>query len=390
MKRKICIFTGTRAEYGLLKPLMEDIKKDKTLKLQILVSGMHLSSKFGLTYKGIEEDGFIIDEKKKILLDSDTTVAINKSIGLGFIKFSESYARLKSDIIVILGDRFEAFAAATSAMVSRIPIAHISGGEATLGVIDEAFRHSITKMSHLHFTSTEEYRKRVIQLGEEPKRVFNVGPIGLDSIKRLKLLSKEVLEKDLNFNFNRHNLLVTFHPVTLEDNTSKQQFQNLLRVLDSLKDTHVIFTKANADTNGRIINEMIDDYTSRNSNKSIVFTSMGQLKYLSTMQFVDAVVGNSSSGIVEAPNFRIGTINIGDRQRGRIRAKSIIDCGTTKKNIEEATKKLYSKEFQMSLRKVISPHGDGNAAKRIKRVLKTYNLNGILKKPFYDIDFKYR
>lgn len=392
MKRKICIFTATRAEYGLLKPLMDEIKKDKTLKLQILVSGMHLSSEFGLTYKEIERDGFVIDEKKKILLHSDTAVAINKSIGLGFIKFSESYARLRPDIIVIRGDRFEAFAAAATAMVSGIPIAHIGGGETTLGVIDEAFRHSITKMSQLHFTVTEEYRKRVIQLGENPKRVFNVGAIGLDNIKKLKLLTKEALEKELHFKFNKRNLLVTFHPVTLEKNTSEEQFKNLLDELDSLENTHIIFTKANADTYGRVINRMIDEYVSENSHKAIVFTSMGRLRYLSAMQFVDAVVGNSSSGISEAPNFKIATIDIGDRQKGRVKAKSVIECKPTRQDIRKAFKRLYSGEFKRGLKNVINPFDAGidagkNTAHKIKTILKTYNLFNILKKTFYNIDF---
>jgi len=389
VKRKICIFTGTRAEYGLLKPLMGEIKKDKRLKLQILVSGMHLSSEFGLTYRAIEEDGFIIDEKQKILSDSDTTAAINKSIGLGLIKFSESYARLRPDIVVILGDRFEAFAAAAAAMVSGIPIAHISGGEVTLGVIDEAFRHSITKMSHLHFTAAEVYRKRVIQIGEDPKRVFNVGAIGLDAIKKLKLLTRKELEKELRFKFDKRNLLVTFHPVTLEKNTSGEQFGSLLNELDNLKDTHIIFTKANADTYGRIINQMIDEYVSENSHKAKAFTSMGQLRYLSAMQFVDAVVGNSSSGISEALSFKIGTINIGDRQKGRIRTKNIIDCRPSKADIRSSLKKLYSREFQGGLKNVVNPYGAGKAAKKIKNVLKNYDIKNILKKTFYDISFKY-
>lgn len=389
MKRKVCVITGSRAEYGLLKPLVEEIKKEKDLKLQLVVTGMHLSPEFGLTYKQIEKDGFFIDEKIEIILSSDTPVSISKSIGLALIGFAEAYERLKPDIIVVLGDRFEIFGAVAASCVSRIPIAHIHGGELTEAVFDDSFRHSITKMSHLHFTSTEIYRKRIIQLGEDPKRVFNVGALGLDNIKRTKLLSKKVLEKELNFKFKKHNLLVTFHPVTLEKNTSKQQFENLLDVLDSLEDTHIILTKTNADIEGRIINKMIDGYVSKNSSRSVSFTSMGQLKYLSTMQFVDAVVGNSSSGIIEAPSFRIGTINIGDRQKGRVKASSVIDCNPTHEDIRNAFKILYSKEFQDNLKSIINPYSDGNTAKRIKDILKHHDLTNILKKSYYDIKFKF-
>ena len=388
-KRKICIITGSRAEYGLLKPLLGIIKDDIDLGLQLLVTGMHLSPEFGSTYQEIEEDEFIIDEKIDISLISDTPVGIAKSMGLAMAGFAKAYERLKPDIIVILGDRFEIFSAVSAALVSKIPVAHIHGGELTEGVFDDAFRHSITKMSYLHFTSTEEYRKRVIQLGEEPKRVFNVGAIGLDNIKNLKLLSKKALEKELNFKFNKHNLLVTFHPVTLEHNTSKKQFQNLLDAIDKLRETSIIFTKANADIGGRIINKMIDEYVSKNSHKTAVFISMGQLKYLSTMQFVDAVVGNSSSGIIETPSFKIGTINIGDRQKGRIKTKSIIDCLSLKEDIRNSFKRLYSEKFQESLGSVINPYAGTSTAKRIKDILKTYSINNILKKSFHDVEFSY-
>ena len=386
MKRKICVFTGTRAEYGLLKPLMDKIKNDGALKLEILASGMHLAPEFGLTYREIENDRFRIDEKIEILSGSDTPVELCRSMGRGLAGFGEAYQRLKPDIVVILGDRFEAFAAASAAMISKIPIAHISGGEATFGLIDEAIRHSITKMSHLHFTSTEEYRKRVIKLGENTKSVFNVGAIGLDNIRELKLLTKKSLEKKLRFKFDKKNLLVTFHPVTLEKDTSKEQFQNLLDELNNLKDTHIIFTKANADTGGKIINKMIDKYVSGNSLKAAAFISMGFLKFLSTMQFVDAVVGNSSSGIIEAPSFKIGTINIGDRQDGRMKAKSTIDCKPSRKDIRRAFRKLYCKEFQNVLKDVKNSYADGNSSERIKKILKTYTIDGILKKVFYDLN----
>lgn len=387
-RRKVCIITGSRAEYGLLRPLIENIRKDASLQLQLVATGMHLSPEFGLTYKEIEKDGFVINEKIEILLSSDTPISISKSMGLGIMGFSEAFERLKPSIAVVLGDRFEIFSAASAALVSRIPIAHISGGELTEGVFDDSFRHSITKMSQLHFTSTEEYRKRVIQLGEDPKRVFNVGAIGLDNIKRLNLLSKKELENKLDFKFNKHNLLTTFHPVTLEDNTSGKQLQELLGALDELKDTNIIFTKTNADTNGRIINRMIDKYVSKNCHKAIAFTSMGQLRYLSTMQFVDAVIGNSSSGISEAPSFKTGTINIGDREKGRVKAKSIVDCRPIKEDIRKAIKKLYSVEFQRSLKNVKNPYEGNNTTDRITKILKSYDIGNILKKTFYDLDFE--
>ena len=325
--RKICIITGTRAEYGLLYWLMQAVDVNKFLELQIIATGMHLSAEFGSTYQQIEQDGFIIDRKVEMLLSSDSEIGITKSIGLGVTGFADTLNDLKPDLIVVLGDRFEIFSAVIAAMIAKIPVAHIHGGEITEGLIDEPIRHSITKMSHLHFTATEEYRNRVIQLGEQPDRVFNVGAVGVDNIKRLHLFSREKFEQSINFKLGKRNLLITFHPVTLEHNTSKEQFENLLRVLDEQVDTHLIFTKANADTNGRIINQMIDDYVATHTDKAVSFTSLGQLRYLSAMQYIDAVVGNSSSGLLEAPSFKIGTINIGDRQAGRIKAESVIEIG---------------------------------------------------------------
>ena len=382
---KVCVITGTRAEYGLLYWLMKEIQNDKDLELQVIATGMHLSPEFGLTYKEIEKE-FEINKKIEILLSSDTPVGISKSMGLAQISFAEAFDDLKPDIAIVLGDRFEIFAAASAALVSRIPIAHIHGGEVTQGAVDEAFRHSITKMSHLHFTSTEEYRKRVIQLGEEPNRVFNVGAMGIENIKRLKLLSKEEFEKSINFKLNKKNILVTFHPVTLENATAKEQFNELLSAIDELDDTNIIFTKANADTDGRIINKMIDGYVAKNKNKAIAFTSLGQLRYLSALQFVDAAVGNSSSGILEAPSFKIGTINIGDRQKGRIKAKSVIDCEPKKESIQKAFAKLYSAKFQDMLKNVKNPYEqDGFPSKKIIKILKNTDVKNLIKKRFYDI-----
>jgi GDP/UDP-N,N'-diacetylbacillosamine 2-epimerase (hydrolysing) len=388
MKRKVCIITGTRAEYGLLYWLIKEIQEDSDLELQIIATGMHLSPEFGLTYRQIEKDGFKIDKKIEMLLSSDTPIGISKSMGLGVIGFAEAYADLKPDIVVLLGDRFEIFSAAAAAMIARIPIAHLHGGEATEGLIDEPIRHSITKMSHLHFTAAEEYRRRVIQLGESPARVFNVGGLGIDNIRKLKLMNREEFEDAIEFELGPKNLLITFHPVTLEHATAGDQFQNLLNALDELQDTKFIFTKPNADTEGRLITKMLDDYVSENSDKAIAFVSLGQLRYLSALKFVDACVGNSSSGLAEAPTFKIGTINTGDRQRGRIKADSVIDCEPDKESILTAIRKLYSKEFQNKLKDVKNPYGEGGVAEKIKKILKEVCLTDILKKRFYDTEFE--
>jgi UDP-N-acetyl-D-glucosamine 2-epimerase, UDP-hydrolysing len=382
--RKICVVTGTRAEYGLLYWLLKEIEADGELRLQIVVTGMHLSPEFGLTYKEIEKD-FKIDKKIDMLLSSDTAIGISKSMGLAQISFSEAYDELKPDMIVILGDRYEIFSAVSAAMIARIPIAHIHGGEATEGLMDEAIRHSITKMSHLHFTATDEYRNRVIQLGEHPDRVFNVGGMGVENIKRLKRLTKEEFEESIKFKLNKKNILVTFHPVTLENCTAREQFQELLNAIDELEDTNIIFTKANSDTDGRVINLMIDEYVSKNKDKSICFTSLGQQRYLSALQYMDAVVGNSSSGLTEAPSFKIATINIGDRQKGRIKASSVIDCKPDKNSILKAFSRLYACEFQQNLKNIVNPYGDGCASKKIIEIIKKVDLSIILKKSFYDL-----
>ena len=382
--KKICVVTGTRAEYGLLYWLLKEIEADKELQLQVIVTGMHLSPEFGLTYKEIEKE-FSVNKKIEMLLSSDTSVGISKSMGLAQISFAESYDELKPDIVIVLGDRYEIFSATSAAMIARIPIAHIHGGEKTEGAFDESIRHSITKMSHLHFTATEEYKNRVIQLGEHPSRVFNVGGMGIENIQRLELLNKKEFEKSIEFKLNIKNILVTFHPVTFENSTAKEQFQQLLDAIDELEDTNIIFTKANSDTDGRVINQMIDEYVTKNSHKSIVFTSLGQLRYLSALQYVDAMVGNSSSGLAEAPSFRIGTINIGDRQKGRIKAFSVIDCEANKGSILQAFDRLYSKEFQETLKTITNPYGNGCASKKIVEILKNVDLKNILKKSFYDL-----
>jgi len=385
---KICFITGTRAEYGLLKPLIDELRSDKFFKVQIIVTGMHLSPEFGLTYKEIEKEGLKIDEKLEILLSSDTQVGVSKAIGLSMISIVEAYRRLKPDLIIGLGDRFELFGAVASALVSRIPVAHIYGGEVTSGAYDDSFRHSITKMSHLHFISAEVYKNRVIQLGENPKTVFNVGALGLDNIKKMKLLSKKELEKALNFSLDRPYFIVTFHPVTLEKQTSEKQTKELLNVLDNFKSYKIIFTKTNADNDGRIINKLIDEYVTKNTNRAVAYYSLGQLSYLSALKYSLMMIGNSSSGIIEMPYFKKPTINIGDRQKGRIFSESIIQCEPQKEAISAAIKKGLSKEFFEKCKLQPNIYGDGRTSSKIKIILKAVNLQSLIKKEFYDIPFK--
>lgn len=385
MALNICVITGSRAEYGLLKPLIEEIQSEVSLNLRLVVTGMHLSPEFGLTYQQIEKDGLTIHRKIETLLSSDTPVGIAKSMGIGIIGFADAFEELKPDIILVLGDRFEIFSAVSAALVARIPVAHIHGGEITEGAFDDSLRHCITKMSHLHFTSTGEYRRRVIQLGESPERVFNVGAIGLDNINRLALLGRNELENELGIKFAKRNFLVTFHPVTLERNTSESQFNELLEALDDQKDAFVVFTRPNADTDGRIINKMIDEYTNARKGTSKAFASLGQLRYLSLMSQVDAVIGNSSSGIIESPSFKIGTINIGDRQRGRIKAESVIDCEPFKQSIRDAIEKLFTESFRNRLKNIVNPYGKGDTAKKIVAVLKNIEPGSLYKKKFYNI-----
>jgi GDP/UDP-N,N'-diacetylbacillosamine 2-epimerase (hydrolysing) len=385
-KRTIAVVTGSRAEYGLLKPLIKTIAASTDCHLQLIVTGMHLSSEFGLTYREIEADGFPISHKIEMLLSSDSSVGIGKSMGLAMIGFSEVWAcQSRPDFVVVLGDRFEVFCAVIAAMVHRLPIAHLHGGEVTEGVIDESIRHSITKMSHLHFTATEEYRRRVIQLGESPERVFTVGAIGIDNIVNLELLDRMEFEKSIGFQLAERNLLITYHPVTLEFATAGHQFGELLQAVDALPATHLIFTKPNADTDGRIIGEMIDAYVQANSHKSAAFTSLGQLRYLSALRHVDGVIGNSSSGIIEAPSLKVGTVNIGDRQRGRLMASSVIQCEADRVSIDKALTKLFSEEFRQNLLRVENPYGRGGVAEKIFDILKNYPLENILKKQFFDL-----
>lgn len=384
MSRKICVITGTRAEYGLLRWVMQGIKDDPELTLQIIATGMHLSPEFGLTYREIEKDGFQIDRKVEMLTSSDTPVGIAKSMGLGLIGCADALNELKPDLIVALGDRFEIFAAVSAALVARIPVAHLHGGETTEGAFDEALRHSISKMSHLHFVAAEEYRQRVIQLGEQPERVFLVGGLGIDSIKRMKLLDRAELKTSLHFKFGQKNLLITFHPVTLEMSTASNQMDELLAALAALNDTQLIFTMPNADTEGRALIRMVEQFVAQHSNAR-AYTSLGQLRYLSCIAQVDGVVGNSSSGLVEVPSFKKGTINIGDRQLGRLHATSVINCEPNRQSIEAALAKLYSPGFQSSLSQVRNPYGVGGASEKVVKTIKHFEIDGIAKKCFYDL-----
>ena len=385
--KKVCVVTGTRAEYGLLKPVIDKIYTNENLELQLLVTGMHLAPEFGLTYKEIEQDNYPIAGKVEMLLSSDTPVGVTKSMGVALISFADYFSVSKPGIVIILGDRYESFMAALAAMIARIPIAHIHGGELTEGAIDEAIRHSITKMSQLHFTSTEGYRNRVIQLGEQPDMVYNVGALGVENAKTVKLLRKESLETALEFHFTEPTIMVTYHPVTLESLTAGKQFRNILDVIDKHKEISVIFTKANADTDGRVINEMINDYVAGNGKRCRGYVSLGQLRYLSALQFCTAVVGNSSSGVIEVPSFGIPTVNIGDRQKGRICADSVINCGNSINDIESALSRALSSDFRDKAKGVKNPYEGEHTSDKIVEVIQQALDRGIqMKKAFFDFN----
>ena len=383
--RKICVITGSRAEYGLLSGLMKAIHEDADLQLQVIATNMHLSPEFGLTYREIEKDGFTIDKKVEMLLSSDTPNATAKSVGLGAIGFADAYEDLKPDMIVVLGDRYEILAAVSTALFYKIPVAHLHGGEITEGAYDDCIRHAITKMSHLHFTSTEEYRNRVIQLGEQPERVFNVGAIGIENIKKVPLMSKHELEESLGFILGDKCLLVTYHPVTLEDSTAEEQSRNLLTALDRYKDYRIIFTMPNSDTNGRIIMQEIERYADNNKERAVAFKSLGLKRYLSALQYVSAVVGNSSSGIIEVPSFGIPTLNIGDRQKGRIVADSIVHCGATSDEINQGLQVTLSELHMQVSKKCMNPYEKEDTTYNILKNIKDYPMDGLIQKSFYNL-----
>jgi UDP-hydrolysing UDP-N-acetyl-D-glucosamine 2-epimerase len=386
--KKIAVFTGTRAEYGLLYWLMKEIENDEALELQLIVSGMHLSPEFGNTIEAIERDGFSVDAKVEMLLSSSTGVGVAKSMGLGVIGFADTLDRLKPDCLVLLGDRFEALAIAQTATALQIPIAHMHGGELTEGLIDEAIRHAITKMAHLHFTSSDVYRKRVIQLGEQPTRVFNVGAPAIENLRRLSFLSKEELEKSLSFQLGDAPLLVTYHPVTLREGGGIESLQNLLLAFDQIvTERQIVITFPNADTYGRELIPLLQDFADRNRGRVLLTQSLGQLRYLSLMKVSGAVVGNSSSGLLEAPALGVPTVDIGIRQQGRLKPVSVIDSDEDLESIKCSLEKALSKPHQ-SLSKITSnPYGDGYVTEKIIKILKQVELGDLIVKKFYDVEF---
>lgn len=384
--RKICVVTGTRAEYGLLSRLMRIIKDSDKTQLQIIATNMHLSPKYGNTYQEIEKDGFSIDKKIPILEDGkdtakDTVVSMAKALA----GFADAYDELKPDMVVVLGDRYEILAAATAALIERIPIAHIHGGEITEGAYDDAIRHSITKMSHLHFTSTEQYRKRVIQLGEQPDMVFYVGALGVENIKKLPLMNKVEIEKEVKFKLDENTILVTYHPVTLGKHTAEQDIKDFIGALSERKDLRVFFTMPNSDTGSQVIADAITDFVANNSERAIAYKSLGIKRYLSVMKQVGAVVGNSSSGLIEVPSFGIPTLNIGDRQKGRISAPSVYDCETDKESILKGLDYIMSSTFRKHVAGTHNPYDKEGTAQTIFDVISTYPLEQLRQKHFYDI-----
>lgn len=385
INKKIAVFTGTRAEYGLLFWLLKDIQNDQELQLQLLVSGMHLSPEFGETYLQIEEDGFIIDEKIEILLSSDSAVGTAKSMGLGVLGFTDALARLQPDVLVILGDRFEALAAAQTAMIMRIPIVHLHGGEITEGAYDDAIRHAITKLSYLHGTSTEEYRQRVIQLGESPERVENIGAIGLDHLKRSTFMTVDELSQSLDFTLTKPFFIVTYHPVTLGDEDPQVSFQALLHALDEYPNYQVILTYPNADDGGRRIIPMLEEYADKNPHRILAIPSLGQVRYLSSVAHAAAVIGNSSSGIIEVPAFDVPTVNIGPRQKGRLAAKSVLNTLPDQQSISDAIQIAITRSYKQPNEQVHNPYGQGDSSGQVIKMIKLLEFEPT--KVFYDITF---
>ncbi len=383
-RRRIAVVTGTRADYGLLYWLMREIDGDPELELQLIVTGMHLSPEFGSTWRQIVDDGFIIDDKVEMLLSGDTPSAIAKSTGLAMIGFADAFQRLDPDIVVLLGDRFEMVAAGIAAHLARIPIAHLSGGEVTEGAVDEAFRHCLTKMAQLHFVAAEPYRKRVIQMGEDPSRVFCVGSPGLDHLERMDYLSREELEKDLGLSLASPLFLITYHPVTLQG-SPEGPFRELLAALDAFPGATMVFTYPNADTEGRALISLIDAFVAERDRRAVAVPSLGQRRYLSLMRLCDAVIGNSSSGLTEAPSFGVPTINLGDRQKGRLRASSVLDCPEDRDRIIATIQEALRGGFKIKAARTTNPYGSGGASKRIKAALKEIPLEGLMKKSFFDL-----
>jgi GDP/UDP-N,N'-diacetylbacillosamine 2-epimerase (hydrolysing) len=383
--RKICVVTGSRAEYGLLRWIMRHLQDDPSVQLQILATGMHLSPEYGNTWQAIAADEFTINRKVEMLLSSDTPLGMAKSTGIGMTGMADALNDLEPDLLLILGDRFEILAAAVSAALMRIPVAHIHGGEATEGAIDDSLRHAITKLSHLHFTSTDSYRKRVIQMGEQPDHVFCFGAPGIDSITSFKILSREELEKSIGFSLGERYLLVTFHPVTLGSAPSSYEMEELLAALSETPgDIRFLITLPNADTGGRALATQIREFTNSYPDRAIAFTSLGQLRYLSAMKHCLAVVGNSSSGIIEAPTLGVGIVNIGDRQKGRIQADSVINCAPERGKISHALARAITPEYQKTAAQATNPYGTAGASEKIAKVVATFPLTALTRKSFHD------
>lgn len=384
--KKICFISGSRADYGLMTNLMKLIKKEKNLLLQLIVTGTHLSSQHGYTYREILKDNFSIDARVDLKIRNYKPYDICKYMGLAIDKISKNLKYLKPDLVVLLGDRYEIFAAASASLIHQIPICHIHGGEITEGSVDDSLRHAITKMSNLHFVSSAVYKKRVNQLGENPKNIFVVGGFGVDLIKKTKLISKEKVEKSLGFRFKNKNLLVSYHPETTNSKNLVKDFSEVLSSLEKFNDIQVIFTKSNADVDGNLVNRMINNFVIKNKLRSCFFDSMGQVNYLSTLNLVDGILGNSSSGILEAPTFNKPTINIGNRQKGRLKAKSVIDVPAKAKLIEKAIKKIYSLKMKQTLHKNINPYGFGGASNKTIKILKKIKIDKLNKNFFFDIN----
>lgn len=388
--KNVCVLTAARAEYGLLKNLILRLQEEPEFRVNVVVTGMHLDKAFGETYREIEEDGIAIAAKLPVLSENGSAVGMSETMADALVSFGHFFAENRQDLLVVLGDRYETMAVCIAAMNEQIPIAHIHGGEVTEGAIDDAIRHSITKMSYLHFTSTEVYRRRVIQLGEHPDRVFCVGALGIENILKQKLLTRAELEESIGFHLGEKYCLVTFHPITLEEGSGISQVEELLQAMDAASAYHYLITKANADAGGRMINERLEQYAQEHKENTLLIDSLGMIRYLSAMKYCAMVIGNSSSGILEAPAMGVPTINIGNRQRGRIQAASIINCTPDRREIQEAMCRAESKEFREAIERQKLPYGDGNTSELITNRIREYLLGEggkqiDLRKKFYDI-----
>jgi len=386
--KKIAVVTGSRAEYGSLYCLMKDIENDVDLELQVVVTGTHLSDQFGSTDKQIMQDGFTIDARVFMQIASDDSVAIVKSMGVGLIGFADAFTYLKPDLLVVLGDRYEIFSAVQAALMMKIPVAHIHGGEITGGSLDDSIRHAITKLSHLHFVAAEEYKNRVLQLGEVPENVFNVGAPGLDQLERTTFLSKKTLKETLNISLSSdmRNFLITYHPVTTKLGETYDGLFPLLEALDHFPDANLIFTGSNADEGGQKINQLLSAYLKKRDKQGSMFMSLGSKRYLSLLKNVDLVMGNSSSALIEAPALGVPSIDIGERQAGRLRASSVLHCDEHTSDIVATINKALTPQFQSSLSNIRKPYGASGASKKIVSILKAKDPKSLIKKQFHDYE----